>query len=1356
MAALIVQPAGRQPPPLNTWTVAVHASAEDDAILGTGFVVDPTRVITAAHVVRHLIGWRDGLHVSFPMAESVPYHVRVRVARCSPERPTRAADVAVLELEEPVPESVTAPRLRCPRSRDLFDHRWWAFGFPPDIHEGDEARGAIGVHLARGQVRLNTDEGRITPGFSGGALWSVQYDAVVGLVVSAGQGSVHGGQGNALTLFHINEQLPELKLSQLVGWSTEAAGDTAHAAWGWSLRTDLERGRHWSPRARGVAVDSEQGYRFRGRTEALLRIKHWLDQPLPEARVLVVTGSPGVGKSAVLGRIVTTADREIRDQLPANDTALRARVSSVACAVHVKGKTALDVAIEIAKAASVALPEKPDDLLPALRTRLSERKSRFNLVVDALDEAATPRDARTLVDTILLPLAQTCADVEAQVVVGTRRADDGGDLIGAFGLAASVVDLDDPAYFAEPDLAAYAMTTLQLQGAERVGNPYADDAVANAVAHQIATMAGRNFLIAGLVARTHGLYDTRAVEPGQLAITRTVDDALDRYVAGLSSVDGLAARLALTVLAYAEAPGLTVPLWRAGIEALGGAASAQALDAFARASAANFLIESGEGPSARSYRLFHQALNEALRRGRGDAGPADEAKLVDGWLRLGRDDGWAAAPEYLRRWLPMHAAHVGRVDDLLTDDGYLLHADLRTLIAVADQARTVAGRTRARLLRLTPQAVAATPAERAAMLSVTGVIDQLGHRVAMPTNAPYDGCWANTPPRPELTVLEGHTEGVLGVCTVMVGARTLLASAGEDATVRLWDPVTGQLERLLEGHTDRVRAVCAVPVTGRTLLASAGDDRQIAIWDLAGDQPPRWLSGHTDWVRGLCATDVGDRTLLASASDDRTVRLWDPLNGHAGTVLSGPMTWATAVCAVWHGGRAFVVSAAYDGNLAVWDPTTGTRVAVLHGHTAWVTAVRPMTGRGTATIASAGYDGTVRLWSMDTAKSQTIWSDAGKPITDLCVAWTGANEVLAWTTDDGALWLYNPHDGRPARRQPGHRGSATGVCAVSVGGRPLVASTGDDAAVRLWDATTGEPSLVLDGGRVGPAAGLCSVTVDGHNLVAATTDSGRVRLWDAATGAKGPVLNRHHGEVLGVCAVRVDGRPHLASAGQDGKVLIRDAATGAERFRFDRHSDRVAAVCVAPVEGRTLLASVGDDTSVLIWDLATGEVGRELNGHAAWVRAVCAVPVGAGSLVVSGSHDGTARIWDPVTGECRQVLGGHHGSVNGLCAVPAGQGHALATAGADRLVRLWDPLTGRPLATLDGHRAEVTAVCPVTVAGRTALASASLDRTVRLWDPVTGAALASIPVHHQALSCHAAFGQLFVGLDRGILALALR
>ena len=87
---------------------------------------------------------------------------------------------------------------------------------------------------------------------------------------------------------------------------------------------------------------------------------------------------------------MTTADQQIRAGLPGGDNAVRATVGSVSCAVHAKGKTALEVAVEIARAAAVDLPGAPADLMPAVRDRLARRPARFALVIDALDERPPP------------------------------------------------------------------------------------------------------------------------------------------------------------------------------------------------------------------------------------------------------------------------------------------------------------------------------------------------------------------------------------------------------------------------------------------------------------------------------------------------------------------------------------------------------------------------------------------------------------------------------------------------------------------------------------------------------------------------------------------------------------------------------------------------------------------------------------------------------------------------------------------------------------------------------------------------------------------------------------------------------
>ena len=82
------------------------------------------------------------------------------------------------------------------------------------------------------------------------------------------------------------------KLRILGKWSAEAAGEVALAQWGWALDRDPEGTRHWRPRARGVSIDSEQGWRFRGRAAALRAITSWLDRDVIDRRVLVVTGAP--------------------------------------------------------------------------------------------------------------------------------------------------------------------------------------------------------------------------------------------------------------------------------------------------------------------------------------------------------------------------------------------------------------------------------------------------------------------------------------------------------------------------------------------------------------------------------------------------------------------------------------------------------------------------------------------------------------------------------------------------------------------------------------------------------------------------------------------------------------------------------------------------------------------------------------------------------------------------------------------------------------------------------------------------------------------------------------------------------
>lgn len=171
-------------------------------------------------------------------------------------------------------------------------------------------------------------------------------------------------------------------------------------------------------------------------------------------------------------------------------------------------------------------------------------------------------------------------------------------------------------------------------------------------------------------------------------------------------------------------------------------------------------------------------------------------------------------------------------------------------------------------------------------------------------------------------------------CVAMSPDGPLLASGGGSGTVGLWDCVEGRMVRPLGRATPAstvmfgadgsssaasrsVRSVAFRP--DGSLLASAGDDAHIALWDPAtGDTLARWR-GHDDWILSLAFSPAGD--MLASGGKDRAVRLWDVATQREIAALTGHTGSVGSVCFQLDG--SILVSADYDGSVMVWHIPAG-------------------------------------------------------------------------------------------------------------------------------------------------------------------------------------------------------------------------------------------------------------------------------------------------------------------------------------------------------------------------------------------------------------------------------------------------
>ncbi|MEV5429471.1 TIR domain-containing protein [Streptomyces sp. NPDC052701] len=137
-------------------------------------------------------------------------------------------------------------------------------------------------------------------------------------------------------------------------------------------------------------------------------------------------------------------------------------------------------------------------------------------------------------------------------------------------------------------------------------------------------------------------------------------------------------------------------------------------------------------------------------------------------------------------------------------------------------------------------------------------------------------------------VLDGHTDRVYAVAFGSDGS--WLASASWDGRAVIWRD--GAALHRLTGHTGRLWTAAAHPL--RPLLATAGDDRTIRLWDPHTGRETAALTGHTGRV--LAVAFSPDGSLLASGGEDGTVRLWNvPADAPAtlrATLIGMPGGWA--------------------------------------------------------------------------------------------------------------------------------------------------------------------------------------------------------------------------------------------------------------------------------------------------------------------------------------------------------------------------------------------------------------------------------------------------------------------------------
>ncbi|CAI5444483.1 unnamed protein product [Caenorhabditis angaria] len=229
------------------------------------------------------------------------------------------------------------------------------------------------------------------------------------------------------------------------------------------------------------------------------------------------------------------------------------------------------------------------------------------------------------------------------------------------------------------------------------------------------------------------------------------------------------------------------------------------------------------------------------------------------------------------------------------------------------------------------------------------------------------------PRPPETQKLIGHRLPITRV--IFHPLWSVMASCSEDATIRIWDYESGQLERSLKGHTDAVNDV-AFDAAGKQLV-SCSTDLTIKVWDFGQTYDClKSLKGHEHTVSSVTFVPNGDFVL--SASRDHTIKMWDISTGYSVFTFRGHNDWVRMV-RVSPDGTLFA-TASNDQTCRIWSISTKSEKLVLRDHehaveciewapdTAYehVIGKQPEIGSSTHILFSGSRDRTIKAWNIST------------------------------------------------------------------------------------------------------------------------------------------------------------------------------------------------------------------------------------------------------------------------------------------------------------------------------------------------------------------------------------------------------
>lgn len=603
--------------------------------------------------------------------------------------------------------------------------------------------------------------------------------------------------------------------------------------------------------------------------------------------------------------------------------------------------------------------------------------------------------------------------------------------------------------------------------------------------------------------------------------------------------------------------------------------------------------------------------------------------------------------------------------------------------------------------------------------------------------------------QPELVIQNTHSGDITAVTCSPLG--NLVATSGNDFTIRLWELKSGMLFNVLTGHSSPISSIAFSP-SGRQIV-SGSSDGTVRVWDIETGKV-LGLFRHDDQVNVVAFSHDG--RMVASGSGwygeqaDNSIRVWDIQSSKQLWQLIGHTSRVTALAFTYNG--KFLVSGGNDGTIRAWSLETGgntfTEDNKYTGEQGYL--VTPFIGnilvnpdkKTIATIVSDKHSPSGRCQLQ--TRSLNTWSVI-RSVVASCSPIISSDWKWSISTDDERVTVRDFQNSRVLHVVPESSNNVDHI-AISSDGRSVI--TVKENVISIWDTKQGYLTKRITNSSVSANAAVYNF----NNTMLAWANGSQIKIWDTLNGSLLFTLQAHASRINSL-VFSSDGR-FLASGSENDNIKIWSVENG-KLLRSFGPPDDIYALAFSP-NGQILASTSGhdDSLSLCLWDFRSGRLLRRISvpppstslllyprDNEISVEKIAYKPsLGVPGLILSLSFSpdgvriaaahmfGVTYIWDARGGQLLRTLKSSGNLCTSVAYSPDGRKIVSAGNGID----LWDAQNGTLFKTLNQHTDYVNVV-KFSPDGRF-IASASNDRTIMVWDAINGSLLRTLSFHSSGVN----------------------